>query len=262
MGRRLGIWLVFGLLIGSATLVGAEDRGLGLRSAWQSDTAVRSVFFVRGMSCRACTVVMDRRLAKMPGVLWARFNYPLRLLTVYHEPAELGAQTLIEWVAGSEELRAVPLETRPTAELQPAAGRPIASWRETTVTSEAVEQARQRFVPVLDREFGTDEGGERPQVEYEILGEIVRNRLVAEEARRLQLDTDQAVSDLPLVVQRDFYWPPREPITAEERAMAVLLTERVLGDPFSGEARERFDAWLLELYRKVDLQFAGELLAP
>jgi len=74
-------------------------RLAGLTRAWKDPNAVRSVFFIHGMSCRACTMLLDRRLSTTAGLFWARFNFPLRTLTVYHDPRALPTRTIVQFVA-------------------------------------------------------------------------------------------------------------------------------------------------------------------
>jgi copper chaperone CopZ len=228
----------------------------GLRKAWADPAASRSTFFIGGMSCRACTMMLDRNLSRTPGVLWARFNYPLRLLTVYHDPRKTAAEAIVASIGASGELRAVHLETRPARNARPAVKDSLASWKGGSVAAAAAPAILKPFEPTLREQLG--DSPERAQVIYEILGEAVRNRILAALAKKEGYAKGGSPPPLPDVVAKDFYWPEKLlPLTPDEAAIARFLSAGVL--KAGGNERKDFEAWLLGLWRSIGFDFRGEV---
>lgn len=251
-------WIALGaLLLAAPTPAASPD---GLRRAWGDPAAVRSTFFVEGMTCRACTLMLDLHLNRTPGVYWARFNYPLRLLTVYHDPRKASSSSVAAVVDKAGELTAVALGSRPAARFAPGPKAPLAAWKGGSVAKGEARAILTPFQASLREQLG--DSAERPQVEYEILGEAVRHRILLGLARKAGHRKDSAAS-LPEVVAKDFYWPEdRLALTPDEAAVAAFLHRSVLTARTEEQRRRDFDAWLLDLWRSIDLDFRGESAPP
>ncbi len=237
------------------------DRSEGLRRAWSEESAHRSVFFIRGMSCRACTMLIDRKLSRQEGVYWQRFNYPLRLMVLYHEPSVYSAEMFITFMAGTGELTAELMESRPAMDARPEKGDPAARWKDGALSLAEAREAPGPFEETLKGamiEGGTEEWH---QVAYEIAGEEVRNRIFRSLAVDAGYGNRGGKVDMPQVTAKDFYWPvERLPLTADEMAVARYLLHEVLGGEESEAGRERFDDWLRSLWKEKALDFRGEVL--
>lgn len=250
------------VLAGAASATaGGGRRAASLQEAWADPAAMRSVLFVRGMTCRACTLLLDRRLAATPGIYWSRFNYPLRLFVVHHDPKTASLRSIRELIGSTGELATEVLATGPSASFGPAGDTDFVSWKGGAVGPREARGIPERFLADLDAN-GFERGqNEFDQVLYEILGEEVRNRVFASRAAAAGYRAGPAGTPLPTVVAREFYYPESELETGPaEAGVARFLLERVLlGD--EGEAgRERFDSWLLQLWREIGLDFRGEYL--
>lgn len=233
-------------------------QGDALPRAWADPAAVRSTFFVEGMSCRACTMMLDLNLNRTPGILWARFNYPLRLLTVYHDPKKASSDAIAAFVAKAKELKAVFLESRPATGFKPSSKGSLAVWKAGTVGAAEAAAILKPFEASLREQLGGSE--ERPQVEYEILGEAVRNRILFGLARKGGYTGKGQTGSLPEVVAKDFYWPDSlVPLTSDEASVGAFLKDKVLTAPAEPQRRKDFDAWLLRLWRKIGFDFRGEV---
>jgi hypothetical protein len=230
-------------------------RAQGLLKAWADPSALRSTFFIEGMTCRACSIPMDIHVNGKEGVYWGRFNYPLRLLTVYHDPKKASADTIRAIVDQAKEFRTVFLESRPAAEFKPSPNAPLATWKGGAVPAAKVKTILQPFEEHLRAELGDSE--EVPQVRYEILGEAVRNRLLAARAKKAGFPGKRAVSRLPEVVIKEFYWPEKMlPLSPDETAIAGFVLVQVLGGDQNN--RRAFENWLLNLWRGIAFEFRGE----
>lgn len=239
----------------------AQPRRNRLPAAWSSPGAVRSVLFVRGMTCRACTMLLDRSLNASAGVLWARFNFPLRLLVVYHDPKTAPLSTITTLVSSAGELRAETVHSGPAGRFAPGGKGPIASWKGGALTRGEAKSTLDRFAASL-RNIGIDEGSdELDQFSYEILGEEVRTRVLKASAAAAGFGTGPPGTTLPTVIPREFYWPADalDP-TPEEAGIARYLREKVLLGDEGEKGRARFDDWLLALWLKTELEFFGEHL--
>ena len=95
IGRFFGTALLVFLSLSLADPSAAASRAERYREGLNDPAAVRSVYFVRGMSCRACTMLIDRKLNSEEGIYWARFNYPLRIFTVVHDPGKCVEQQIL-----------------------------------------------------------------------------------------------------------------------------------------------------------------------
>lgn len=236
-----------------------SERAGKLEEAAASKQIVRTVYFVEGMSCRACTLLLDRHLAKEKGVLWARFNYPLRLFTAYHDPDVMSVTKLEEFVDQHEELDVVLMESRPAASFPK--GDAVAVWRGGSYALSDALALPPKFQQGLS-DYMLDEGTpEWYQVVYEIAGEDVRNLILQGLARKNGFDGAEA-AELPFVVSKDFYWPSGnlEP-TADEKAMARYVSKEILGgEEGHKESIKKFDAWLKVLYEELDFEFRGEIM--
>lgn len=252
-------WIVlFAFLVAGSAQAASPD---GLRKAWADPTAVRSTFFIEGMSCRACTMMLDLNLNRTPGILWARFNYPLRLLTAYHDPKKVSSDTIVASVAKAKELKAVFLESRPAARFKPGPKGSLAAWKGGTVGAKEATAILKPFETSLREQLG--DSAERSQVEYEILGEVVRNRILLGFARKAGYTGKGQPGALPEVVAKDFYWPEKLlPLTSDEASLAAFLNGEVLMAKAEEQRRKDFDAWLLRLWRKIDIDFRGEVAEP
>jgi hypothetical protein len=250
-------------MAGGWSLAGAADapRSAGLQRAWKAPGSVRSVFFVGNMSCRACTFLLDRKLAREEGVYWTRFNYPLRLLVIYHDPGTFPISRVEGFVSQAGELSTVLLESRPAVGYRPAAGEPPARWKGGTLTLEEALGAPKPFEATL-REMMIERGtGEWDQIAYEIAGEEARNRIFLELARAAGYGSGGNPVEQPIMIAKDFYWPVELlPLTADEATVARFVRERVIKDDEQEAGRERFDSWLLGLWKELSFDFRGEYL--
>lgn len=171
--------LALALLISSAIAPVHAVRDQCLVEAWKDPDALRSVFLVEEMTCRACTMILDRHLNREEGIYWARFNYPLRLLVVHHDPRKVPADALEDFVDRSEEFRAVHLGSSPAWGFRSGKAVPVASWSGGSFSPGQASRRLEPFLPVLWREFGDHENEEKTQAAYEILGEMVRTEILA-----------------------------------------------------------------------------------
>lgn len=265
--RRTAGAVFLGLLFAHAAAAGPlraaggpPPRAAGLPQAWRDAQAVRTVFFVKGMACRACTLLLDRKLVETEGVFWARFNFPLRLLVVYHDQGKVSTGTLRELVSQGE-LKAEMLESYPASGYYPGRLARVAGWRGGEMLLEEAQTLPERFRTNLKRQ-GIEPGDlEYPQIAGEIVGEEVRRRILAERAATAGFPTAPVETVLPPVLAREFYYPEDAlPPTPVEAGIALFLKEKVmLGD--DGElGRARFDAWLRGLWKETRLDFRPEYL--
>jgi hypothetical protein len=206
-------------------------------------------------------MLVDRSLNKEEGIFWARFNYPLRIFTVVHDPGKYSGAALEKFIAQPGELSLVPLESGPAADYRYREGDPVVSWTGGHLNLEEARAASRPFEKTIE-DFGIANGSEDwAQVVYEIAGEESRNRILLAMALAGGFGMGAGKTEIPVVVAKDFYWPTELlPPTADEAAVARLLREKVILGDESEAGRERFDDWLLELWREVDLDFRGEAL--
>jgi len=250
--------------LGSASPAGAvtePDRTARLAAALKDPATHRSVYFIRGMSCRACTMLIDRALNGEAGIHWARFNYPLRLFTVYHDPVRVKALDLERRISESKELDAVLLKSGTAAGALPGEEGSVATWEGGSLGKAEAEEAFRFFEETIRRQMiepGTDEW---KQVRYEIFGEAARRRILGERARKSGYTASQGQAEIPMVVSKDFYWPVEHlAATAEESAVARFLREKVIHDREDEKGRELFDDWLFALWKEIGFEFRGEVL--
>lgn len=213
------------------------------------------------MACRACTILIDRALVDRKGVFWARFNYPLRLLVVYHDPSVWPVSGVKEFIDQSGELKATLLESLTARSARPGDDDPVASWSEGTLSRSEAGTATERFRKTLGEmmiEKGTEEWS---QIAYEITGEEVRTRIFLSLARTGGYDEGDSPVELPVVIAKEFYWPvDLLPLTADEAAIARFIGREVLRGNENEVGRERFEDWLLNLWKDTALDFRGEAL--
>jgi copper chaperone CopZ len=245
---------VFLLVAVAASSMAADAAGLD--KALAAPGTLRSVFFVQGMSCRACTTILEKRIANTPGVLWSRFNFPLRLLTVYHDPRSVSRDGISALVNDSGELDAVFLSGADASGLNPVKRDTLAEWKGKKVSVNDAAAILRPFENVLAELLG--ETRELPQARYEILGEHVRNRIILEAAKKAGYERKARAEDFPPVMAKDFYWPETlRPLTADEKIIASFIEEEVTKkDP--ERSGKLFDAWLLALWRGLNFNFYGE----
>jgi len=245
----------------TAAPAAAAARSEGLTTAWSDPGASRSAFFVRGMACRACTILIDRALASRKGVFWARFNYPLRLLVVYHDPSVWPVSGVKEFIGQSGELSAALLGSTAARSVRRGSDDPVASWSGGTLSRAEAEKAPARFEKTLEAtmiERGTEEWG---QIAYEIAGEEVRTRIFLSLARAGGYGEGGSPVELPVVISKDFYWPVELlPLTTDEAAIARFIRQEVVRGDETEVGRERFDDWLFDLWKDAALDFRGEIL--
>jgi len=251
------------LLTAGTSLAAAAGtpRSAGLQMAWKAPGSVRNVFFVGNMSCRACTFLLDRRLAREEGVFWTRFNYPLRLLVIYHDPGAFPVSRVEGFVAQAGELSTVLLESGPASSYRPAAGDSPARWKGGALTLEEALGAPEPFEETL-REMMIERGsGEWNQIAYEIAGEEARNRIFLELARAAGYGDGKAPVEQPAMLSKDFYWPVELlPLTVDEAAVARFVREQIIKGDETEIGRDRFDSWLLDLWKELSFDFRGEYL--
>lgn len=237
----------------------SADRTAGLRRVLEDPATLRSVFFIKGMSCRACTIIIDRHLMQKEGVHWERFNYPLRLLFIYHDPRQFPVSAAKDFIDATGELTAVLLESRPVKELRPEKGAAVATWKGGSLSPGEAKEARSPFEKsILDYmiEEGTNEWN---QVAFEIAGEAVRIRIFRALAEAEGFQGDSGGVEQPVVLAKDFYWPLEMlPLTDEEAMVARYIRENILLGDETEIGRERFDKWLFELWKEIALDFRGE----
>ena len=265
--NRLACLALAGTLLAHAAGAGpleAADaparRAAGLPSAWRDPQAARTVFFVGGMSCRACTMLLDRKLAEMEGVYWARFNFPLRLLIVYHDQRTVSTAALRDLVSQGE-LRAEMTESYPASGYHPERRVRVASWRGGGVALEEARGIPARFEASLKAQ-GIDPGdAEHDQIAGEIIGEEVRRRILSERATAAGYASGPVETVLPPVLAREFYYPAEalRP-TPGEAGIALFLKEKVMLGDDGEQGRARFDSWLRSLWKEVRLDFRPEYL--
>ena len=249
--------LVLALAHGDAT--GAQLRRALLPAAREAPQAVRSVIFVHGMTCRACTMLLDRRLGATPGVYWNRFNFPLRLLVVYHDPAVAPPDSILALVGSSGELRAEALRSALVSALPPGEETTLASWKGGALSAKEAQAEIDRFAASLGKTDVVEGSEEWDQFSYEIIGEAVRGRILRERAAAAGFRTGPPGTTLPAVIPREFYWPAHALApTPEEAGVARFLREQVLLGDEGDKGRARFDDWLLALWRAIDLDFRAE----
>lgn len=243
------------LLLSVAVSSSAADAA-GLDKALAAPGTLRSVFFVEGMSCRACTTILEKRIANAPGVLWSRFNFPLRLLTAYHDPKIVSRDKIAALVNDSGELKAVFLSGVAASELKPVTRVNLGEWKGGKVMHCDTVAILRPFEHFLKELLG--ETRELPQARYEILGEHVRNKIFLEAAKKAGYGRKAGAEEFPPVIAKDFYWPETlRPLTGDEKIIAAFIEEEVTKkDPEN--SGKLFDAWLLALWRDLNFNFYGE----
>ncbi len=252
--KRLAALLLLTLFFIPTALCASPE---GLQKARNSKEAVRSVFFISGMSCRACTTILDKKIGKMEGVYWARFNFPLRLLTVYRDPKTAPAQSLAALVDNSGELKAKLLHEEPSSKILADKNKELAKWDGAKLALSESGAILKPFEENLKSLMG--ETPETAQVRYEILGEALRNKMILVEASAVRQKPAPALTDLPPVIAKDFYWPDSlRPLSENEKTVGAFIEERVTKKDFEN-GRKLFDEWLFGLYRKAKFDFRGEL---
>lgn len=206
-------------------------------------------------------MLLDRRLSTTAGVLWVRFNFPLRTLTIYHDPRALPAGTIARFVAETGELRAEELGNLPASRFAPTPAPAAASWKGGSLPLAEARTFPRRFLPTLKLSLLEEGDPEYAQVIYEIVGEGVRDRVLQARAAAAGYASGPPETPLPSVLPREFYWPAeaRQPTPAEAGVARFLLEKVMLGDEGS-EGRARFDEWLLALWREIGLDYRGEYL--
>lgn len=206
-------------------------------------------------------MLLDRRLSTADGVLWTRFNFPLRLLTVYHDPRVLPDGTVVQFVAETGELRAELLGSLPASRYAPVGAPAAATWKGGALPLAEARGLPRRFLPTLKQNLLEEGDAEYAQVIYEIVGEGVRDRIFQARAAAAGYASGPPETRLPSVVPRDFYWPAeaRRPTPAEAGVARFLLEKVMLGDE-GDEGRARFERWLLALWREAGLDYRGEYL--
>jgi len=260
--RRLAILIgLCAVVVLSAPAAASPDRTASLRQAFSAERAVRSVYFVRGMNCRACTIIIDRVLNGMDGVYWARFSYHVRLLTVYSDPAKISASEVEELIMSSDKLELVVLESGAAGDYEPRDGIPVAAWKGGALSLAEARRAPGRFQEMLDA-YSLEPGApEWNQVVYEIVSESVRGRILLAVAGENGYPPGKAGGDLPVFISKDFYWPVELlPLTAEEAAVSSFVRETVVAGDESEDGLMRFDTWLLALWRDIGFDYRGEII--
>jgi hypothetical protein len=251
MSRFFGTALLVLLTLTFAAPSAEASRADRYREGLNDPAAVRSVYFVRGMACRACTMLVDRKLNREEGIYWA----------VVHDPGKYSGVALEKFIAEPGELSLALLGSGPAASFLYRKGDPVVTW---TGGSLSLEEARTSSRPfeetILD--FGIKKGSEDwAQVAYEIAAEEARNRIILAMALAGGFDKGVVEEEILTVVAKDFYWPTELlPPTADESAMARVLREKVMLGDESEAGRERFDDWLLGLWQEIALDFKGEAL--
>lgn len=250
------ISFLLALLLLTAAGPGYPADASKLKAAWADAEAVRSVFFIEGMSCRACTIMLHRKINGAEGVYWARFNFPLRLLTVYHSPKAFPASAVTAMMDGSSELKASLLAHKPAASFKPGRKPALASWKGGRVDLSETGPVLKPFERYLTDEMG--ETDERTQVCHEILGENARNRLLAAIAIKEGVGAGASVKEFPRPVLKDFYWRDNTaPSTPDERALAAYVSKKTSDGSPKDEMR-LFDNLLKKLYAETVFEFTGE----
>ena len=239
----------------------ASGRTASLRQAFADKGAVRNVYFVRGMNCRACTIIIDRVLNGMDGVYWARFSYPVRLLTVYSDPAKVSGSAVEEFIMSSDKLELVLLESAAAGGYAPRKGDPVAAWKGGDLSLVEARDMPGRFQTMLDA-YSLDPGaGEWNQVVYEIVSEAVRGRILLAVAGENGYTPGKTGGELPVFISKDFYWPvDLLPLTSEEAAVGNFVREKVVAGDESEKGLMRFDTWLLALWRDIGFDYRGEII--
>ena len=262
MSRFFGTAILFILSLSLADPSAAASRADRYREGLSDPAAVRAVYFVRGMACRACTMLIDRKLNAEEGIYWARFNYPLRIFTVVHDPGKYSGASLEKLIAAPGELTLVLLKSERLAASMYGEGDPVVTWTGGSLSLEEARTSSRPFEKTIE-DFGIEKGSEDwAQVAYEIAGEETRNRIIL--ARALAGGFGKmgvGEEEIPVMVAKDFYWPTEllRP-TADEAAAARFLREKVILGDEAEAGRERFDDWLLGLWREIALDFRGEAL--
>lgn len=261
MSRFFGTALLVLLSLSVADPSAAASRADRYREGLSDPAAVRSVYFVRGMACRACTMLIDRKLNRSEGIYWARFNYPLRTFTVVHDPGKYSGVALEKFIAEPGELSLVLLGSGAAAAAQYRKGNPVVSWAGGRLSLVEARASSRPFEKTII-EYGIKKGSEDwDQVAYEIAAEEARNRIILARALAGGFKKGGDGEEILAVVAKDFYWPTELlTTTADEAAIARFLKEKVILGDESETGRKRFDDWLLELWREINLDFKGEAL--
>jgi hypothetical protein len=255
MKKHLLIVLVLLLFLTSASTLNAFE-GEGLKSAWKNDAVVRSTYFVKGMSCRACTMLLDRRLFNTPGIYWARFNYPIRLFTIYHDPNVFTNSELEELAGKAGEIEIKLISQKKAVAFSPTSKSLLARWEGGELKENEITKILAPFKDFLTSEMGV-ESYERLKVEQEILGEALRHRIFLNEAKKAGF-RGKTPADIPALMLKDFYWPTDlRPLTRDESTVMAFLDEAVLVEPAHKDI-ETFDAYLYKLWRDKKVEFFGE----
>jgi hypothetical protein len=239
----------------------APLRTLGLQAALADPGAVRTAYFVRGMNCRACTIIIDRTLNGKDGIYWARFNYPIRQLVVFHDPGKITSEGVEAFIDRSGELDAVLMASGKAMDYAQSRGTTVGDWRGGSLSLDDALASPEPFLEGLQAymiERGTEEWN---QVAYEIAAEKARNRIFRDEAERNGYAPGEAGGEMPVVMAKAFYWPANLlHLTAEEAAVARFVKEKVIAGGDSEKEKERFDSWLEDLWRGLAFDYRGEML--
>jgi hypothetical protein len=245
----------------AAAAEASPDRTASLRRALSAEGAVRNVYFVRGMNCRACTIIIDRVLNGMEGVYWARFSYPVRLLTVYSDPAKVSGSAVEKPITSSDKLELELLESGAAGDYAPREGDPVASWRGGSISLAEARELPGRFREMLDAYSLQPGAKEWDQVVYEIVSETVRGRILLVTAAENGYSPGKGGGDLPVFISKDFYWPVELlPLTPEEAAVGSFVREKVIAGDESEKGLERFDGWLLGVWKDFNFDYRGEII--
>lgn len=260
--RRLAILIgLCAVVTLSAPAAASPDRTASLRQAFSEEGAVRSVYFVRGMNCRACTIIIDRVLNGMDGVYWARFSYPVRLLTVYSDPAKVSGSAVEEFIMSSDKLELVLLESAAAAGYAPRKGDPVAAWKGGDLSLVEARDMPGRFQTMLDV-YSLEPGEpEWDQMVYEIVSEAVRGRILLAVAGENGYTPGKTGGELPVFISKDFYWPvDLLPLTSEEAAVGNFVREKVVAGDESEKGLVQFDTWLLGVWKDLGFDYRGEII--
>lgn len=250
------IALILAVVLSAFAARAAESAPSGLKNAWVDVHAVRSVFFIEGMSCRACAMMLHRKINGSKGVYWARFNFPLRLLTLYHSPQSFPASNVTGAMDGSSELKATLIAQKPASVFKPGKTAKLASWNGARVDSSEKEPILKPFASYLTAEMG--ESDERTQVYYEILGENARNRLLWSMAMKEGVEDLPSIKEFPRPVMKDFYWQENTaPTTPTDRAVAAYVSKMTSGSSPKDEMKQ-FEDLLKRIYAETAFEFTGE----
>jgi hypothetical protein len=213
------------------------------------------------MSCRACTIILDRTLNGQDGIYWARFNYPIRQLVVFHDPGKFDAAAVEAFIDQTGKLNAVPMASGKAVGFAKSRGTTVADWQGGSLSLADGLASPEPFLDGL-RAYLVERGTEDwNQVVYEIAAEKARNRIFRDEAKKSGYVAGQAGGDMPVVISKEFYWPvERMALTAEEAAVARFVSEKVIMGDEGEEGTKRFDSWLEDLWRERAFEYRGEFL--